>query len=95
MMQDYNILAELMGILGRKWVVPLLFFLLIYEQATFTRLKKHLKVTSRALSKKLKLLEAFGLIEKILIDNPRKFAYRLSDKGRNISNAISALAANN
>ena len=94
MLQSYNILFDFMEALGKKWVVPLLIFLLFYETTTFSKLKKHLKVTSRALSKKLKLLEAFGLVEKVIIDNPRKMAYALSGKGKEIAQMVLGLAAN-
>jgi len=83
-----------MEFLGRKWVVPVLVFLLFYDKATFTKIKKHLKVTSRALSKKLKVLEALGLVEKIIIGNPRKSAYTLSEKGKEISQMLLSFATN-
>ena len=94
MLQGYNILFDFMEVLGKKWIVPLLIFLLFYEQTNFTTIKKHLKVTSRALSKKLKLLEAFGLIEKIILDNPQKAVYTLSSKGKEVSQMILGFAAN-
>lgn len=94
MLQGYNILFEFMETLGKKWIVPLLIFLLFYETTTFSQLKKHLKITSRALSKKLKLLEAFGLVEKIVIDSPRKVVYTLSEKGKEISQMLLGFATN-
>ena len=92
MLQGYSALFGLMETLGKKWIVPLLIFLLFYEKTNFTAIKKHLKLTSRALSKKLKLLEALGLVEKIAIDNPRKIAYKLSEKGKGISQMILGFA---
>lgn len=94
MLQGYNVLFSLMEFLGKKWIVPLLLFLLICEQTTFSRIKKQLKITSRALSKKLKLLEALGLVEKIIIDNPKKAVYKLSGKGKEISQMLLGFAAN-
>lgn len=88
MLQNYNVLFQFMEVLGKKWIVPLLIFLLFYNETTFTAIKKHLRVTSRALSKKLKLLEALGLVEKIIIDNPRKAVYTLSEKGKEISQIL-------
>ena len=88
MLQAYNLLFEAMESLGKKWVVPLLLFLLFYEKTNFSQLKKSLKVTSRALSKKLKLLEALGLVERIVIENPRKVYYALSEKGKRISGLL-------
>ena len=81
-MQNYNMLLQFMEVLGKKWVIPLLLFLLFYEKTNFTAIKKHLKLTSRSLSRKLKLLEASGLVEKIVVDNPRKVIYILSEKGK-------------
>jgi len=92
MLQGYNILFDFMEVLGKKWVVPLLIFLLFYDTTTFSQLKKHLKVTSRALSKKLKVLEALGLVEKIIMNSPRKFAYTLSEKGKEISQILLGFA---
>lgn len=94
MLQGYNFLFEFMETLGKKWVVPLLIFLLIYEKTNFSQLKKSLRVTSRALSKKLKLLEALGLVEKIIIDNPKKVVYKLSEKGKEISQMLLRFATN-
>lgn len=88
MLQGYNMLFELMEFLGKKWVVPLLLFLLICEQTSFSKIKKQLKITSRALSKKLKLLEALGLVEKIIIGSPKKAVYKLSEKGKEISQML-------
>ena len=94
MFQSYDALFGLMESLGKKWVVPLLIFLLFYDTTTFSQLKKHLKVTSRALSKKLKVLETLGLVEKIIMDSPRKVAYTLSEKGKEISQMLLGFATN-
>ena len=94
MLQNYNLLFDFMEALGKKWIVPLLLFLLFYEQTNFSQLKKQLKVTSRALSKKLKLLEALGLVEKIAIDNSRKIVYTLSEKGKEVSKMLLGFATN-
>ena len=94
MLQNYNMLFEFMEILGKKWIVPLLVFLLLYEKTNFNTIKKRLRLTSRALSKKLKLLEAFGLVEKMAIENPRKVAYTLSEKGKEISQVLLGFASN-
>ena len=94
MLQNYNILFQFMEILGKKWIVPLLIFLLFYETTTFSQLKKHLKVTSRGLSTKLKVLEALGLVEKIISISTRKVAYTLSEKGKETAQMLLGLAAN-
>lgn len=83
-----NILIKFMEILGKRWIVPVLLFLFDSGETTFTVLKRHLKITSRALSKKLKLLETLGLVERIVVDNPRKIFYTLSERGKDLSQDI-------
>lgn len=92
MMQNYAIFFEAMEILGKKWVVPLLMFLLLYEETNFSKIKKNLRLTSRALSKKLKLLETLGLVEKIVPESNKKVFYALSDKGREMSKMMLGFA---
>lgn len=88
MLQNYNILFEIIEVLGKKWIVPLLLFLLLYNEANFSKIKKQLRITSRALSKKLKLLETLGLVEKIVIHNSKKVCYSLSEKGKGVSQML-------
>jgi len=88
MMQTYTSLFEVMDFLGKKWVAPLLLFLLLTEKTNFSKMKKQLRVTSGTLSSKLKLLEALGLVEKIVIENPRKILYSLTDRGKATSNQL-------
>ena len=88
MLQTYSLLFEIMESLGKKWVVPLLLFLLLMEETNFSKMKKHFRVTSRILSRKLQLLETLGLVEKIVIDNPKKILYSLTDKGKTMSNNL-------
>ena len=93
MLQNYAMLFEFMQTLGKKWTVPLLLFLLFYKESNFSEIKKNLKMTSRALSKKLKLLEALGLVERIIIENPKKAYYSLSEKGMAVSQMVIKFAA--
>ena len=92
MLQNYSMLFEFMEVLGKKWIAPLLIFLLLYEKTNFNTMKKRLRLTSRGLSKKLKLLEALGLIEKIAIENPKQALYSLSSKGKEISELLMGFA---
>ena len=85
MMNGYDFLFEMLELLGKKYVAPLLILLLINEEITFSKLKRDLKLTSRSLSKKLKLLEAGGFVEKIIIRSSKKAVYTLSEKGKGIS----------
>lgn len=93
MLQSYSVLFGFMEVLGKKWIVPLLLILLFCEKTTFTKMKKQLGMTSRALSKKLKLLEALGLVEKIA-NRPREVIYALSGKGREIAQSLLGFAEN-
>lgn len=83
-----------METMGKKWVIPVMLFLLIYEQTNFTKIKKHLRITSRVLSNKLKILEALGLVDKIALDNSRKAVYTLSSKGKQVSQVLLEFSAN-
>ena len=60
MLQNYNILFQFMEVLGKKWVVPLLIFLLFYEKTNFSHMKKQLKITSKDLSKKFSFKMEFA-----------------------------------
>lgn len=93
MLQSYGLLFGFMELLGKKWVVPLLLFLLFCEKTNFSKIKKQLKLTSRALSKKLKLLEGLGLVEKVAIENPKRALYSLSGKGKEVSELLLRLSA--
>ncbi len=92
-MFDAN-LFEILNILGRKWAGHLLLFMMVNQECNFTQLKKYLKLTSRSLSKSLNLLEAKGLIEKAVVENPRKITYRLSDSGKKISEKLMDFSSN-
>ncbi len=94
MLQNYDLLFEFMEVLGKKWIVPLLIFLLLHEKTNFNTIKKRLRLTSRALSKKLKLLETLGLIEKIVIGGHGRAAYTLSEKGKEVSQMLLGFATN-
>ena len=91
MISDYKYLIDIMEILGKKWVVPILLLLLVCEKTTFSKLKKELKITSRALSKKLKILETLGLIEKNFNKGTKNIYYVLSDKGNTLSSLLLSL----
>ncbi len=86
-------LFEILNILGRKWAGHLIVFLMLNQECNFTRIKKELKLTSRSLSENLNLLEARGLVEKAVIENPRKITYRLSEAGKELSEKLTGLSA--
>lgn len=88
---DYKPLIELIGFLGKKWAVPILLLILIYKKTTFSKLKKELNITSRALSNKLKILENLGLIEKMFSKSKKPVYYTLSNKGNDLSSLLLSL----
>ena len=93
MLQNYSMLFGMVEILGKKWIVPLLLILLFCEKTTFSKMKRQLGMTSRALSKKLKLLETMGLVEKIA-ESPRNVIYALCGKGREVAQSLLGFAEN-
>ena len=65
MIESYLLLYQTMNSLGKKWVVPLLIFLMIYDKKSFSSIKKSLRMTSRALSKKAEASRNYmGLLKK-------------------------------
>ncbi len=81
---DPRLLGTL-NVLGKKWAAHLLVFLTFHNESNFTKLKRELKLTSKSLSKSLRLLEAGGFIEKLVFENPRKITYRLTESGKRLS----------
>jgi len=70
-----------------KWSIELLTVLYTFNPIGFEGLRKSLKgISSRVLSKKLKMLEDMGLIERgVLNTRPPKVRYALTEKGSTIS----------
>lgn len=91
MLESYNVLINMMDILGKKWVVPLLVILLLCEKTTFSKIKKQLRITSRALSLSLKRLEDLGFVEKFILNDTKKAYYALSEDGRKVTQKILCL----
>lgn len=92
MLDNYNMLFTAMEALGKKWAVPVLLLLFLYGECSFTALKKSLKVTSRSLSGKLRVLERLGLVEKKMRSKASGVGYCLSQMGRGISQSLIRLS---
>ena len=86
MISTYSLAFQFMETLGKKWILPVLIFLFVYETCTFSGIKKELKVTSRVLSRKLRLLESLGLVERSSRSN--RASYKISDKGKRVSKSV-------
>ncbi len=92
MTPNYNMLFELMEILGKKWAVHLLVFLFIVKKTNFSIIKKRLHITSRALSIKLKALTKYGLVKKLNYVDTKIFYYCLTEKGNNLVHGLLLLS---
>lgn len=79
-----SILQPSFRILSKKWVLEVLYTLLISGPLSFTQLKRILKVNQSSLSIKLKELETMGFVKReLLATSNRNVIYSLTDKGKN------------
>lgn len=91
MIGGYNVMFGFVEILGKKWIAPVLIFLFVYGESTFSRIKRSSGITSRALSKKLKMLENLGLVKRRQSRNRKNVFYALSKRGKIVSEVLTAL----
>jgi DNA-binding HxlR family transcriptional regulator len=82
-------IAHLIGLIGEKWMLPII-SLLFMDKLRFNTMKKHLSITSRTLSRKLRKLESKGIVER-MIDETGSSVYRLTDAGKSIYQSLSTL----
>jgi DNA-binding HxlR family transcriptional regulator len=77
-------LEESFDLLSQKWNLQILYILFLRETTGFGELKKILRVNSRTLSDKLKLLNRYGFIKRSVDPGPPlRVGYSLTKKGRN------------
>ena len=77
-------LEESFDLLSQKWNLQILYILFLRETTGFGELKKILRVNSRTLSDKLKLLNRYGFIKRSVDHGPPlRVGYSLTNKGRN------------
>ena len=77
-------LEESFDLLSQKWNLQILYILFLRETTGFGELKKILRVNSRTLSDKLKMLNRYGFIERSVDQGPPlRVGYSLTVKGRN------------
>lgn len=77
-------LEESFDLLSQKWNLQILYILFLRETTGFGELKKILRVNSRTLSDKLKLLNRYGFIKRSVYHGPPlRVGYSLTNKGRN------------
>ncbi len=77
-------LEESFDLLSQKWNLQILYILFLRETTGFGELKKILRVNSRTLSDKLKILNRYGFIKRSVDQGPPlRVGYSLTSKGRN------------
>ena len=77
-------LEESFDLLSQKWNLQILYILFLRETTGFGELKKILRVNSRTLSDKLKILNRYGFIRRSVDQGPPlRVGYSLTNKGRN------------
>ncbi len=71
-------------LLSQKWNLQILYILFLREKTGFGELKKILRVNSRTLSDKLKILNRYGFISRSVDQGPPlRVGYSLTTKGLN------------
>jgi DNA-binding HxlR family transcriptional regulator len=71
-------------LLSQKWNLQILYILFLREKTGFGELKKILRVNSRTLSDKLKILNRYGFISRSVDQGPPlRVGYSLTAQGRN------------
>ncbi len=74
-----------LSVIFSKWN-PQIIYCLYFKSLSFNELKRILNVSSRVLSDKLKILEEYGIVDRIVKpEKPPKVYYRLTDSGRKIA----------
>ena len=77
-------LEESFDLLSQKWNLQILYILFLRETTGFGELKKILRVNSRTLSDKLKILNRYSFIKRSVDHGPPlRVGYSLTCKGRN------------
>lgn len=83
--------TEAMEILGKKWVIVILYQLLSGSKR-FCQLEGDTEVSGRLLSERLKELEAAGMVTRtIYAEVPPRVEYQLTEKGREVEPIISQI----
>ncbi|MCW4008112.1 MAG: helix-turn-helix transcriptional regulator [Candidatus Bathyarchaeota archaeon] len=82
--EELKSLEESFTVLFQKWNLEILYTLFFKTAVSFSEFKKTLGINSRTLSDKLKLLKAYGYIDRAVeAGPPLRVEYALTEKGRN------------
>ncbi len=85
-------LAKTLGVIGEWWDL-LIIRDLFYRINTFTGLSEDLGVARNILTDRLKKLEKTGIIEKkVYHERPRRYEYRLTEKGKDLYPILMVMA---
>jgi DNA-binding HxlR family transcriptional regulator len=82
-------MIHILAVIGEKWMLPII-SLLFVEELRFSAMKKQLCISSRTLTRKLRLLESKGLVQRIL-DETGNSAYCLTETGQALYASLSKL----
>lgn len=80
-------------LIGRRWTGAII-FVLLQERARFSAIRDAIPdLTDRMLSERLRELEQEGIVEKAIASEATgRFEYALTERGRALAEAVSALA---
>ncbi len=83
------------GVISGKWTLLLLRDLAEHNSCRFSELERSLAgISPRTLSQRLRVLEEQGVVERReYTELPRRFGYRLTDKGRDLVPIVEAMRA--
>ena len=85
-------LIQVLGLVGGKWKLIILLFLLDYRTLRFSDLKEKVGITPSVLTSQLRELESVGLIHREFFDKgQRHVEYTISDKAVNLKEVINVL----
>ena len=84
LLEEYSPIVFIVNILSHKW--SLFILLSLSEPKRFNQLRRHLNISHSVLSKELKVLEKFFLINRRIIEdtNPPSVEYSLTEFGRSL-----------
>lgn len=82
-----------LDILGQKWKIPILYYLIKHEPTRYNELKRKMNgITNMMLTKSLKELEAHQLITRIQYETiPPKVEYSVTERGKTLFPALNQL----
>lgn len=89
----YCVLSDVMGLLGKKYVMDVVCVIAVHERVRFGTLEEHLPSASTStLSARLEELEAEGFVHREQYDEiPPRVEYELTDRGEELGERLRPL----